>query len=169
MADEEAPKKKSKMKWIILIFLLLILGGGGFAVWKLGLIDKFMGGDSGGEGTTEQAGEAGKAPPPPPLPAAGQIVPLKTYTTNLADPLGRRLIKIALAVQVADDRAGQDLQSQEARVSDTILMLLSSKTYADVAAPESKEILKNEILSRLNLILGGPRVTQVLITDFVIQ
>ena len=56
------------------------------------------------------------------MPSAGQIVPLKTYTTNLADPLGRRLIKIALAVQVADDRAGQDLQSQEARVSDTILM-----------------------------------------------
>ncbi len=165
MADEEPPKKKSKLKWIILIFLVLLLGGVGFAAWKLDLIGKFTGG-SDEEPKVEQVTESQQAPPPP---AAGTIVALKTYTTNLADPLGRRFIKIALAVQVSDPKVASELQAQDARVSDTVLMLLSSKSYADIASPESREILKSEILSRLNLILGGPKVMQVLITDFVIQ
>lgn len=166
MADEQPPKKKSKLKWLLLILLiLLLLGGGGAGAWFFFLADKFKG-HSAGDGAAEQSQDAVQAPAPP---VGGPIVPLKTYTTNLSDPLGRRFIKLALSVQVANPTVAAELQAQEARVSDTILMLLSSKTYADIATPESKEILKSEILSRLNLILGGPKVSQVLITDFVIQ
>ncbi len=168
MADEQAPKKKkSKLKWIILLFLILLLSGGGAGAWFFFLKDKF--GGEGGEvpKKEQQAADAAKVAPPPGV--GGPIVPLKTYTTNLADPLGRRFIKISLAVQAADDTVAPMLQAQEARVSDTVIMLLSSKSYADIATPESKEILKSEILSRLNLILGGPKISQVLITDFVIQ
>ena len=48
-------------------------------------------------------------------------------------------------------------------------MLLSSKSYADLSPAENKLMLKNEIVDRLNQILGGPKVTRAFFTDMVIQ
>ena len=165
MADEQPPKK-SKAKWFILLFLILLLGGGGYGAWHFFLADKFFGG--GGDAAAKPAQPA-KNEKLPPAPSAGRIVTLKAFTTNLADPLGRRFIKLSLGVEVVNAQVEQELQQQEARVNDSILMLLSSKSYADLATLESKLILKNEISTRLNQILGGPKITQVFITDLVIQ
>jgi flagellar FliL protein len=55
------------------------------------------------------------------------------------------------------------------KVRDAINLLLSSKTYADLATMESKILLKNEIVERLNQILGGSKVTRVYFTEIVIQ
>lgn len=166
MADEHPPKK-SKAKWFILLFLILLLGGVGYSVWHFGLVEKFLGGA--GETAPKPAQSAKTEQKFAPAPSAGRVVSLKPFTTNLSDPLGRRFIKVSLGLEVANAQVEQELQQQEPRVNDSILMLLSSKTYADLATVESKLILKNEIAARLNQILGGPKITQVFITDLVIQ
>ena len=161
MADDGAPKKTSTLKWVILFFMLLLIIGGGVAAWYYFLQDMFS--PSGGGVSRVERVEA------QPVSRIGPTVPLAQFTTNLADPLGQRFIRLNVEVEVADSRVSDELARQNARIRHSILMLLSSKSFADIATPESKVMLISEITDRLNAILGPGKVHQVFITDIVVQ
>lgn len=163
MAEAEVPKKKSKLKWIILIVLLLLIGGGGAGAWFFVLKDKLAGdGEEEEAPKTEQVQSRAAKP-------IGTTVALSPFTVNLADPLGQRFIRINLEVEVSGADVVQEIGGQNARIRDSIILLLSSKTYADIATPESKLMLKSEITDRLGSIIGPEKIYQVFITDIVIQ
>jgi flagellar FliL protein len=169
MAGEaDPPKKKGKARLLIILFILLLfVGGGGAAAWFLlgdkikpmveGVLNKVQG--------TEQT-ESAQADAPP-LP--GRTVPLPAFATNLADPLGQRLIRLKIELEVADPKVREEVERNAARVRDAVLLLLSSKSYADISAPENKVLLKSEITERLNAVLGRGKVVQVFITDLIVQ
>lgn len=165
MADNAAPKKKSKLKWVLLIFLMLLVIGGGAAAWYFSLGDKIalFKGDS---GPKEEPVASTQANTPA---TTGQTLALPAFTTNLADPLGQRFIRLTVELEVADSKVGDEIGRQNARIRDSVLMLLSSKSYADIATTESKMMLKDEITERLNTILGPGKIHQVFITDMVVQ
>ncbi len=161
MADEEKPKK-SPLKWILLLVILLLLGGGGYFAYL-----KFF---SGSEDQKEQPAAEEKAGEQAPA-AQGehQIVTLPTFLVNLADPLGRRYLKMTLDVECISPEAAEELNKNMPKVRDAIILLLSSKTYADLATLENKTLLKMEIVKKLNLVLGKPDISQVYFTEMVIQ
>jgi flagellar FliL protein len=158
---EEEKKSKGKLKWIIMILmLLLLLGGGGFtAYW-------FLIGP--GAKPAQQAAEEQGAPAQAQV-LTPQIVTLAPFIVNLADPLGRRFLRVTLDVEVLGNAAVEDLNRSVSRVRDTIILLLSSKSFADLASMEGKILLRNEIVERLNQIIGAGRVSNVYFTEFVIQ
>lgn len=172
MADEalEAqvePKKKGPVKWIILAVLLVALGVGGWLAWNMYLKERIMGGPP-----VEQADEASLEGQPvgPPLATGNeQLVSLPTFIVNLADPLGRRYLKMTMEVEVVDDKSAKELTAKEPKIRDAIILLLSSKSYQDLATMESKILLKKEVAERLNQALGGPKVLRVYITEMVVQ
>lgn len=162
MADDDKPKKKSKLKWIILLVVLLLLGGAAAGAWFFFLQDMMMPSDPDAPKKTEKA-------EPTPAEMTGITLALPPFTTNLADPLGQRFIRLSLEVQIADQKVAEEMTKYNARIRDSIIILLSSKAYADIAGAESKIMLKSEITERLNNILGPGKVYQVFITDMVIQ
>lgn len=176
MADEqmEAPKEEAKkggkLKWIIIAVVILALLGGGAFMFK----DKIMGMlGMGGDQAAEQA--EGDGQPVDPL-AAGEgelkdtvLVSLPTFVVNLADPLGRRYLKLTLDVEVRDQEAADKLSQNEPKVRDAVILLLSSKTFADLSSIENKLGLKDEIVKRLNQIMGGSNVLRVYFTELVVQ
>jgi flagellar protein FliL len=165
-APPVAEEKKSggKLKWIILIVLLLMLGGGGFAAYWFLL----------GPGAQPPAQTEGSEQPGPEASQQQQkmtpeIITLPSFIVNLADPLGRRFLRLTLDVELVSKEAADELRRSDSRVRDAIILLLSSKSYANLASMESKITLKNEIVERLNQIAGGARVSNVYFTEFVIQ
>jgi flagellar FliL protein len=168
MAGEaDTPKKKGKGRlFVILLVLLLFVGGGGAAAWFLlgdrikpmveGMLNR-------APGKEQPAGQADTPPPP------GLTVPLPPFATNLADPLGQRLIRLKIELEVSDPKVREEVERNGARVRDAVLLLLSSKTYADISAPENKVLLKSEITERLNAVLGRGKVVQIFITDLIVQ
>lgn len=175
MADEqlEAPKegekKGGKMKWIIIIVVILALLGGGAFFMKdtiMGMLG--MGDDkkteevAAEEGGEEMAAEEGE-------PAETEIVTLPTFVVNLADPLGRRYLKLAIDVELRTKEAAEKLSKSESKVRDAVILLLSSKTFADLSSIESKLALKDQIVKRLNQIVGGSNVLRVYFTEMVVQ
>lgn len=171
MAEEELEspkeeKKGGKLKWIIIgLLLLAILGGGGYFAYTKFIGPKFFGGD-----TEEQAANGDqKAGEEQPQSGETELVSLPTFVVNLADPLGRRYLKIAIDVEVIDADAAELLNSSESKVRDSIILLLSSKTFADLSTMEDKISLKQEIVERLNQVLGGPKVLRVYFTEMVVQ
>lgn len=164
MAEEEKQEKKSgKLKWIIILVVLLgLLGGGGFVAWKF-----FMQPPE-DEAAQEQA-QVQPVEGEQPSPEDAQIVTLPPFLVNLADPLGRRYIKMTLDVEVINAETAQALEGAQAKVRDAVILLLSSKSYADLAPLENKILLKNELVTRLNQILGGSKIIRVYFTELVIQ
>ncbi|WP_028574028.1 flagellar basal body-associated FliL family protein [Desulfonatronovibrio hydrogenovorans] len=155
---EEVKKKSGILKWIILLLILALLSGAGYFGYNY-----FLGPDNGeAEDPTaprEQQVDLGST----------VVVPLDPFVVNLADPLGRRYLRTTLQVDVIDRRAARDVENHMARVRDAILLLLSSKAYSDLDTMEKKIQLRNEIVERLNQIIGPGRVVKVYFSEFVVQ
>lgn len=100
--------------------------------------------------------------------SAGLVLPLPSITVNIADPTGRRYLKLGMEVEVNAD-VTEALQANSARIRDAVIMLLAGKTYSDISTPDGKVLLKAEVAARLNQILGAQRVIRVYFTDFVVE
>ncbi|MDR1659614.1 MAG: flagellar basal body-associated FliL family protein [Desulfovibrio sp.] len=100
--------------------------------------------------------------------SAGMVLPLPPVTVNLADPGGRRYLKLAMEVEVNGD-VSRDIKAQAPRIRDAVIMLLAGKNYDDIATPDGKVLLKAEVAARLNQIFGAQRVIRVYFTDFVVE
>ena len=154
---KDQKKKSGKMKWVIMLLVLLLLAGGGYFAYTT----YFQNSTETAEPQDVQLEDAD--------PADSQVVTLPSFLVNLSDPLGRRCIKLTLDVEVASSDAAQGLETSSAKVRDAVILLLSSKSYADLASLESKILLKNELVTRLNQIIGSSKVVRVYFTELVIQ
>lgn len=176
-APEEGADKKSKKKIVIIIIVLLFLGavGAGISFWFFKLRDP------GASPTTPPAtpvalaetGPVTVTSPATMIPADSPRQPvsmlsLPSVMVNLSDAAGDRYLKLSMDVEVSTPDAATELMQQQARVRDAMIMLLSSKTYTELAVPEGKMQLKNDIAARLNQILGTPRVVRIYFTEFVV-
>lgn len=174
-----APKRKSKLKIIIIILVLIVvLIGGAVSFWWFQLREPVAPVFSNGttaqpagalaEGAGVSAGSASAAATDIPR-ATVNLVALPTVMVNLSDAAGDRYLTVGMEVEVSSPEAIQEIQRQNAKIRDSIIILLSSKTYADLASAEGKMQLKNEVAARLNQILGTPRVVRIYFTQFVVQ
>jgi flagellar FliL protein len=91
------------------------------------------------------------------------------FVVNLADPLGRRYLKLSLEIEVKNKSVLEKTEKAMPRIKDALLLLLSSKSYSDLASMENKIALKNEIISRLGQIVGNGNVSNVYFTEFIVQ
>ncbi|EHJ48416.1 flagellar basal body-associated protein FliL [Solidesulfovibrio carbinoliphilus subsp. oakridgensis] len=193
----EAPEGKKKsgfLKYIILVVLLLVLGGGGYFAYLKFFAAKPAATDAAAPAEGQPAPEAqkaedGHAAKPEEKKAEGghgeakggeakgghggkdkapsNNVALPPFVVNLADPNARRYLKIVLDVEMTGNP--ELLEANQAKIRDSLLMLLSSKTSQDLATLEGKILLRKEIVDRLNQALGQAKVARVYFTDFVIQ
>ncbi len=185
--EEEAIKpKKSKLKIIIiLIIVLLLIVGGAAGFWWFQLRtpeDPVMTTTTNTEQTesTEQTSEQesaenqemqdGEAEATQQGPQTViNLVNIPTVTVNLADTDPIRYLKLGMDIELTTSEAANKVKSQLAKVRDAIIIALSSKTYDELATTTGKVNVKNEISTRLNQIIGAPRVVQIYFTEFVIQ
>lgn len=158
---EEGKKKGGKLKWIIIILvLLIILGVGGYFAYTMFLAP------SEETPTTEEVAPEDMQPLED---LEGQLVPLDTFLVNLADPLGRRYLKLGMEVEVRDEEAVANLTKYSAKIKDSLLVYLSSLSYDGISTVQAKMELKQEVVDRLNQIIGKGSVLRVYITEMVVQ
>lgn len=170
--DEEESKKKGGLPLKMIIIIVggvLILGAGGFFGWKY-----FMAGpdEAAKKPAAEQAkgkaeGEAAKEGQPE---KPGTVITLEPFIVNLADPTGKRYLKLSLAVDAKDEKIKADVEARMPQIRDSILLLLTSKSFADISTVAGKIRLRNEVLKIFNRILGSVgAVHAIYFTEFVIQ
>jgi len=150
----DAPVKKKKGKGLMLVALVVLLaGGGGGAYWWLSR-------------TPVEA-----APREVPLSERG-LVPFDPFMVNLADGSGNRFLKVNLQL-VLEDAASADKVGGTpvvvSRIRSEILELLTQQTGASLVTPEGKAALKTAIAQRLDPVLEGGKVIDVLFSEFVVQ
>ena len=166
-AEESAEEGggKSKLMLIIIIAVVVLLGGAAAGYFF------FMGGgeEKPKEPTAKEAkGKEGENKPD--APPASQVVKMQPFVVNLADEGGKRYLKLTLNLGLKDPQMVKVVEPYLPQIRDSILLLLTSKAYADIASVAGKIRLRNEILSIINRTLGAKAgVHAVYFTEFVIQ
>ncbi len=154
LEEKKAKKgKKSILKLIIMFFCVVILGAAGFAGWTY-YKTHFSGSKEAGEEQIVQE---------PGLWSMGSLI------VNLMDANGERYLKIVIQIEVSSQDCISEMDLLKPKITDSILGLLSSKNYKEIAGFEEKQRLRDEIAMRLNSYLTKGQVRRIYFTEFLIQ
>lgn len=183
MAEEEKDKKKEQegkpakkfpvMIVVIAAVALVVIAGASAGVYYM--VFKSKGAPKGEEdhGTKQEqvkkeegkasghGGEGGES--------AGSTKPLDPFIVNLADTQGQRYLKAVIQLETESPAVDHEINAKIPQIRDEVLMILSNKTYDDVASVAGKRMLKREITQAINKYLVEGRVLNVYFTEFVVQ
>ena len=137
---------------------------------------------------SEPAAEATSAPEAAHeiIPGEGIMLNMSTKIINLVDPTGRKYIRVTVVAEFAPDNPEYESLPEEEKIAyltefeeklnsrlpimdDTVITLLSTKTYEELYTAEGKEKLRTEIMELLSQKLGDLHVIAIYFTEFVVQ
>lgn len=157
--SQEAPKKSKLVFFIILGATILLLGGGGFFAYT-----KLMGPKPAAVEETKAEGEKGA-----PEKAIGEILPLDPFVVNLADPSGKRYLKVKVELELESPVAVEKAKQVAPKLRDMVIMMLTSLSFDEVMTPEGKIRIRDELLERFNQVMRPDRIKNIYFTEFVVQ
>ena len=136
---------------LIVLGTLLLLGGGGgwiffLSPWKIT--------------------ESGKKPE---REARNFIYKMDPFIVNLGDSERMRYLKVKLEIESSEGKSNEEYEKRLPQLRDTVLSLLASKTSKEIMDSDGKKTLRNEIVSRLNLLLKTFQIETVYFAEFVMQ
>jgi flagellar FliL protein len=99
----------------------------------------------------------------------GPVYTLKPFIVNLADPGGKRYLRMSMDLELKTEEASLLAQKRLPQIRDAILMIVPTKRTSDISSVEGKIALRDEIITRLNGFLKSGAVTNIYFTEFVIQ
>ena len=156
-------------KTLILIVAAVILfmgmiGGGFFLMWTKMSATLAQVQNPPGENATEE-----EEPPPEEQVTIGPIYKLETMIVNLADQGGKRYLRITMELELSSPELTAEIDKRLPQLRDAVLMILPTKTYADIGTTQGKIALRDELLAKLNSFLKTGTVNTIYFSEFVVQ
>jgi len=175
MADEEKKEEEGGKKSgggllqiINLVLLLVLVGIGGFIAWKLMQMDQAAPDAADGAKAQAEAPAIPEAededPEAPPI-----LIDVNNITVNLADTEESRFLRAKIKLEVRSEEAKAKVEQAMPKINDLLITVLSSKTFAEIRTPQGKYALKEDLIYRINRLVGGKPVKNLYFTDFVSQ
>jgi len=171
MADEEAGAKKSGggiLPLINMVLLVLVLGVGGFVAWKIMQLDQApSAGDKAPaktEDTTLPEADSKDNPDAPPI-----FIDMADVTVNLADTETSRFLRAKIKLEVHGEEDKAKVEASMVQINDLVITDLASKEFKNIRSPQGKYKLKEELIYRINKLIGGKPVKGFYFTEFVSQ
>lgn len=149
----DAPKKSGKGGLLIGLVLAVVAGGAGFA-----FTSGMLGGGSGGKASAA----------PMKLSDDLAFVPIEPMTVALGRPSERRYLRFRAELEV-DKAYKPDVEALMPRVVDVLNTYLQSLEMADIENPSSLLTLRSQMRRRVDLVVGGNRVHDLLVMEFVVN
>ncbi|MBI2874496.1 MAG: flagellar basal body-associated FliL family protein [Firmicutes bacterium] len=143
--------KRFLKRALVTVLALGILGGGAGAYWLMN------------KEADPSLAEAG--PPPEPV-----MVDLGSFVTNLADPGGRRLIKVSVVVEIPGGAAeASKLEGIKPKIRHVILGTLREMFSSELEAPGGESGMSRRIGERIGELMEAEGALRVFLTDLVVQ
>jgi flagellar FliL protein len=151
-----APTAKSRSKLLLIGFpaVILLLGGAGAGWW-------YVKAKAATPGTEKVVAET----------EASGLVNFAPFTVNLADPGGRRYLRVALQLVVPDENIAKKATEDElvkSRVRSELIETLAQSTSTELNTTAGRTELKKKIAEVASHV-GHMDVRDVLFEDFVVQ
>jgi flagellar FliL protein len=153
-ANAPAKKGRSKLLTIGIPAVVLLLGGAGAGFWYVQNV---------------RAAAASDKKPEEKEPTG--LLTLDAFTVNLADPGGRRFLRISIKLVLPDAETAKKVGEEElamSKVRSALLDVLSAQMAVEISTAEGREKLKHAIAETASH-TGHMDVRDVLFQDFVVQ
>lgn len=104
-------------------------------------------------------------------PFIGEFIPMETFFVNLAGSRGGKIARVTLELEIENKNSDitEEIERRKPQIRDIIIILLSSKTYEQIASKEGKDNLREEIKGRLNSFLTKGKIKSILFTEFLLN
>lgn len=148
---EDAPKKKKG--GLVIGLILALIGGGGAFAYTSGMI-------GGSEGAEKKS-----------LSTYGDdlsFIPMDPMTVSLGDASQRRFLRFRAELEVASPYKA-DIEKLLPRVVDVLNTYLQSLSLQDIEEPSALLTLRSQMRRRIDLVVGGDRVHDLLVMEFVVN
>lgn len=97
-----------------------------------------------------------------------QLYNFDTMKTNLANP-STTLIIVKFSIQGSDPRFMDIIGQYQVPLTDATLKVLSLLTRIDTQSPGIQNVVKNDLITRFNQVLGQSMVEDLYFVDFITQ
>jgi len=169
-AAGEEEKKGLPIKLILIVVGVLALAGGGYFAYtnffQEEAVEESAEGDKKGEEGEDGADGEKKEELPPDV---GVMFTMDPFVVNLAGSKGKRFLKVTTTLELSSPEVNPEFEENLQKITDSILVLLSSKSFEDVYSVQGKFKLKDEITTRVNRFLVVGHVKDAYFTEFIVQ
>ena len=169
-AGGEEEKKGLPIKLILIVVGVLALAGGGYFAYtnffqEPAVEESAEEGEEGGEGEEDPNGEQNEDLPPD----VGVMFTMDPFVVNLAGIKVKSFLKVTTTLELSSPEVNPEFEENLQKITDSILVLLSSKSFEDVYSVQGKFKLKDEITTRVNRFLVVGHVKDAYFTEFIVQ
>lgn len=166
-----AAPAKGGNPWIPLIANIILMPAIAYGLTTFVLIPKLQGGKApAASASKEPAGEAG-ATGEKGASAKGRItVPLGgKVLVNVAGTAGTRYLVASMTLVGKTSDFRDHVEKNDPQLRDAASSILSAKTMGDLDKPGTRNVVRAELISAFNDILGKEAVIDIYLTEFAIQ
>jgi flagellar protein FliL len=162
------PAQSGLKAWLPLLLNLLLMPALAYATFVFLILPKMTGSTPAGHataGATEAVPQAGKE-------AARQkiTVPLGAKVlVNVAGTMGTRYLLASMTLVGTNPELKALIEKSDAEMRDAAASALSVKTISDLEKPGARNLIRTELISVFNNILGQGAITDIYLTEFAIQ
>ena len=150
---------------VISLLILLIIGGAAAFIFYVDKEDKTAISQK-----QEQTSTQSDTTTQETLAEIGPLYPLAPITVNLRSTTDKDVyLKISLSLELSNKLLANELDAKNAVIRDNIILILSSKSVADIDSDTGKALLCDDIKAKLNTLLDDGYIKNVYIVSFVIE
>lgn len=158
---------KSNMSIIIVVFVIILIDViGGYFIGKKVLIPysyekEMAAGSAEGPEFKKEGGEKGTEAPG----LKHQLEPIALNPANSAGEVFSCTMTLVYQVETLE----AELTSRDTQITDIILTYLSAKTIAELNDVSQRETYRKEMTEKINAVLTGGTISNIYITQWIIQ
>jgi flagellar FliL protein len=164
-APKTAPSGGFKA-WLPLIICILLMPALAFGVAQFVILPQLQKGlgiaSSGGNDKKEIAN-------PKNAKSKQESVVMNKLLVNVADTMGARYLLVSLSVVGTTADFKDKMLERDAQLRDMACGALATKTLADLEKPGERNLIRTELITGFNNILGDSAVQDIYLTEFAIQ
>ncbi len=170
MAEKEKKKDeqgagggKKKLIFLLVGVLILLLAAGGGAYYFFVVKKKAE------METAEKSKAASLIKPVPDEAKIGPMVEIKEFVVNIIGQDAAHYVKASLSLELDKETTLDEVNKRMPQIRDAILLLISNKTFEELQDIQGKNQVKAELKSKINAFLKSGQISNVYLTDFVVQ
>jgi flagellar protein FliL len=168
-AENSVAKSSGGFKaWLPLIVMVLLMPALAFAMTTFIIVPKLKKGLGGSSASAPVADAAAKTKKETPA-TKKESVPINKLLVNVAGTMGARYLLVSISVVGGGSDFKNQVESHDAQLRDMAQSALATKTLADLEKPGARNMIRNELISGFNNILGDGAVEEIYFPEFAIQ
>ena len=167
------PAPKTPNPWLPVIVVVVLMPVISFAMTQYVLIPHIQSSVAATQQTKADPADAKEAPDAKPD-AKKDAKPTFSYqfddiVVNLSGAMGTRYLKASFSLFSSNQNLQKIITDNKSQLLDVALNVLSSKSMADLEAPGSKNLVRNDLIANFNQALSSDVVEQIYFSEFVVQ